>query len=161
MLIVLVALLIASCDPLLSSARIGLTRTPSGQPVILFTPCPEESAERVSLRSVRDNLGGTDDIILWELVADPSAVQGEPLIAIPGRTPPPRFHLSVNLSEPLPSDRVLTVAIHHSREPAFASSFRLDQLREGQILSDIGTYMSRSEYLDLARDTCDNELNST
>jgi hypothetical protein len=112
----------------------------------------------MSLRLVRDNLGGSDDTVLWELISDSGAGGDDLLIASPGRQPPAGFRVSVPFSDPLPSDRVLTIAVHHSREPMLASSFQLGELREGQVLSDIHTYLSRSEYLALAKDTCDNRL---
>ena len=130
-LILLACAFLASCDQFLGPARIGVTRTPSGQPVILFAPCPGEPVDRVSLRLVRDNLGGTDDIVLWELVAEPRSVADGLLQAIPGRESPPGFRARVPLIGSLPTTRELTVAIHHPEGAALASSFQLDQLKEG------------------------------
>lgn len=159
-LIALLGILTASCDTILGPARLGISASQNGQPRILYAPCPGEEIERIALAIVHDNLGGTDDQVLWEIrVTGPESV--EPLIvAIPGDQVPAGFTLTVAAALPLPSSRRLTVAVFPSDGSANANTFRLGQLRPGRILTDIDSYISQVEFRALARDTCDNKLDN-
>lgn len=147
----------SSCDPLLGSARIGLTTTSDGRPRILYAACPQEEVYRIALALVRDNLGGEDDQVLWEI----EAVGLRPVdlvVAVPGVDVPEGFATITPLTESLPERPILTVAVYPPTGSANATSFELRQLRSGRILTDLGTYISQDEFLRVAADTCDNRM---
>jgi hypothetical protein len=159
-LVLAVMLPLVSCDPLLGPARLGLSLTQEGDTLVLYAPCRGELIARIAIAIVRDNLGGPDDEVLWEItVVDPDAV-GELLEAIPGGRVPNGFDLTVKLDAPLPPSRVLTAAVFPKKGSANAHSFKLSQLHTETILTDIDTQVSRSEFLSLAGDTCDNRLDA-
>jgi len=158
-LTILLGLVLAasSCDPLLGSARVGLSTTSDGKPRILYAACPQEEVQRIALALVRDNLGGGDDHVLWEIEAvDPQPI--DLVVVAPGVDVPEGFATTTPLTEPLPEKAIVTVAVYPPTGSANASSFELRQLRSGRILTDIGTYISHDEFLKIASDTCDNRL---
>lgn len=159
-LFMLIASMAVSCDPLVGSARVGLSLTEEGKPEILYAPCQGEAIDRITLAVVRDNLGGSDDQILWEIKAVSQVATQGVIEAVLGGSVPRGFSLSVPLETPLPRTRVLTAAVFPPEGSAHPNSFKLQQLQSGEVLTDADTYVSHAQFLELAEDTCDNRLDN-
>lgn len=158
--LVLLTSLATACDTILGPARLGLSLTEAGRPVILYAPCPGEEIDRIMLAVVRDNLGGSDDQILWEIQATSSDIPAGLVEVVPGGSVPAGFRISVPLEAPLPSASTLTAAVFTAEGMENANSFKPRQLRAGKILTDIDSHVSETEFLALAEDTCDNKLDN-
>lgn len=156
--------LLTSCDTYLQlgDARLGLRLSEQGTPEVLYAACDRERVARINISIVHDNLGGEDDKVLWQIDAHPRWARVTLLSAIPGSTPPAGFSTSIELQGDLTADQEVVAAVWLKPDGfAYASSFRVGELRPNKILSDLGQQITMEEFLDAARDSCDGSISES
>jgi len=146
-------LLLYACDTSPADQAIGAALTPGGRPEVLYVSCPGEAVERVQVVRPVDNPGGDDDVVLWAITRTaprPTAPQS----FVVGADPPDGFVESVPLADALPSNIALVAIVTTDEVSGVVVPFRVSSLRTDRIRTDLGRYVTPSDFRQSALSTC-------
>jgi hypothetical protein len=100
-----------------------------------------------------DNPGGDDDVVLWaitRIARQPIAQQS----FVVGADPPDGFAESVPLADGLPSNVALAGLVSTDRVSGVVVPFRVSSLRTDRIRTDLGRYVTATEFRQSALTRC-------
>ena len=137
-------------DEVPSMSRIGASRSPSGDLMVEFAGCPGETVESVTLRRTDESFSEMGEV-LWEVEATNSAATT--LSVVVGLVPD-GFSEKVPLINDLSADLPVEVIISSSRVGTLSNTFKLEDLRTGEVLVPSDRYSSLRDFRSIAADGC-------
>jgi hypothetical protein len=133
---------------------VGVTKQGS-EVIVLYVPCePDAHISTVRLVDLGDNefLGGDDDRVLWEIEAvtperSPSRVRR---YVVGG---PEQGFVETAPAEPMPAAPAALAAVVDGEVPEEQTTFELDELRDGEVLSEGEFYATEADFAEHVEET--------